>query len=686
MSAGFICPKGSGLKQLHEDPDRLRTPLIKENGTHRPATWEEAYALIDRRFGEITSEHGRNAAAIYLGNPNVHQFENTIAIRGLVKALGTQNVYSASTVDQMPKHLSAGLMFGHPLNIPVPDLDRTDYLLMLGANPYESNGSLCTAPDFPRRLQSIRDRGGKVVVVDPRRTKTARNADRWLPIRPGTDPAFLLALINLVIADQDNSPLRDVVSEFTSERVSSFTGITPEEIERVAAELMSAPSAAVYSRIGTHTAPFGTLSSWAVDVLNFVTGNLDRPGGAMFPYPAHLSGKRSNRPFRFGRWLSRVSGRPEVLGELPVASLIEEMTTPGEGKVRMLVTVAGNPALTTPNSGALARALDDLDFMVSVDPYLNSSSRFADVVLPVPSALERSHYDLAFTGFSVRDYADYSPAVFPTDAPGEFEILLKLGAIFSGFGPEADPEILAAAALAGAVQSEVGNPASNLAGRDGAEIIGLLGDRPWPERFLDLLLRAGHRGDHFGTTSGDLSLDLLEANPHGIDFGPLEPRLQDLLCTESGEVELAPELIISDLPRLSRAMTESPQEPLLIGRRQVRTANSWTHNVETLVKGREQCTLEVNPIDAEAWGLIEGSKARVISVAGEVVLPIEITEDISPGVVSFPYGWGHGQPGARMQVAAAHAGVNVNLLSDGTIDEVSGNAVLNAIPVTVSAA
>ncbi len=686
MSAGFICPKGSSLKQLHEDPDRLRTPMIKEGGTHREATWDEAFALIDRRFSEITTAGGRNAAAIYLGNPNVHQFENTIAIRGLVKALGSQNVFSASTVDQMPKHVSSGLMFGHPLNIPVPDLDRTDYLLMLGANPYESNGSLCTAPDFPRRLQEIRRRGGKVVVVDPRRTKTAQNSDRWIPIRPGSDPAFLLGLVNLIIRDDGGSELHRLLADFTPEAVSRFTGITVEEIERVAEELRTAPTAAVYSRIGTHTARFGTLASWAVDVLNAVTGNLDRPGGAMFSFPAHLGGKRSNRPFRMGRWQSRVRGRPEVLGELPVSCLVEEIMTPGEGQIRMLVTIAGNPALTTPNSNAFTEAADSLEFMVSVDPYLNSSSRFADVILPVPSALERAHYDLAFTGLSVRDYAYFSPAVFPTDAPSEFGILLKLGAIFSGFGPDADGEVLAAAALAMAVQTEVGNPGSSLAGRDGSEIMSMLGDRPWPERFLDLLLRAGHRGDRFGANPGGLSLALLEENPHGIDFGPLEPRLGELLCTESGEIDLTPAEIVADLPRLTEAMSESNGVPVLIGRRQIRTANSWTHNVETLVKGREQCTLEVHPDDASNWGLEEGSMARVTSASGEVELQVEITDDISPGVVSLPYGWGHGQPGSRMAVAAAHSGVNVNLLSDGSVDQVSGNAVLNGIPVKISAA
>jgi anaerobic selenocysteine-containing dehydrogenase len=699
MSAGFICPKGSTLKQLYEDPDRLRTPMIKEDGHHRPASWEEAYALIADRWVQITDAHGREATAVYLGNPNAHQFENSLALRPLIKAMATKNVFSASSVDQLPKHVSAGLMFGHPLSIPVPDLDRTDYLLMLGANPYESNGSLCTAPDFPGRLERLQARGGKFVVVDPRRTKTAAKADRWIAINPGADAAFLLAIAQAILEErpvladhlrdrvEGFDALLDLIAPFTPEATAGFTGVDAAVTRVVAEDLSHARRAAVYGRIGTHTVAFGTTASWAVDVLNVITGNLDRAGGAMFPYPSHIGSQRAKRPFVMGRWHGRASGRPEVIGELPVASLIEEMVTPGEGQVRMLVTLAGNPALTTPNSAALEEALEGLDFMVSVDVYLNETSRHADVVLPPPSALERSHYDLAFTGFSVRDYADYSPPVFETEAPSEFEILVKLAAIFSGFGPEADPNLLAAAALTGAIQAEVQKADSPISGRDPVEILEALGDRPWPERNLDFLLRIGNRGDHFGATPGGLSLQKLEESPHGIDFGPLEPRLDQVLATASGRIELTPEAIISDLPRLQDAIAKGWNgEAMLVGRRQLRSANSWTHNVEVLMKGRERCTLEVHPDDAERWGLVNGEKALVASAAGKVEVPVEVTADIRPGVVSIPYGWGHGRLGSAMQVAAAYAGVNVNFLSDGSIDPVSGNAVLNGIPVTVGPA
>jgi anaerobic selenocysteine-containing dehydrogenase len=698
MSAGFICPKGSTLKQLHEDPDRLRTPMIKVDGVHRPASWDEAFALIATRFNEVTEKYGRSALGIYVGNPNVHQLDNTLGIRPLIKSLGTQNIFSASTVDQMPKHVSSGYMFGHPLNIPVPDLDRTDYLLMLGANPYESNGSLCTAPDFPGRLDAIKARGGKVVVVDPRRTKTAANADQWIAIRPGTDAAFLLALVKVVLGagEVDLGPaapyidgveqLRTLIEPFTPEVVAGFTGVPAEVIRQVAGELAAAPSAAVYGRIGTHTVSFGTLCSWAVDVLNTVTGNLDRPGGAMFPYPAHLGIRRRGRSFATGRWQSRVRGLPEVLGELPAATMADEIETPGDGQIRFLITVAGNPVLTTPDSGRLDSAMAGLEFMVSVDPYLNETSRRADVVLPPPSALERSHYDLSFTGLSVRDYADYSPAAFEPTGLDEFSILVKLTGIALGMGADADPDQLAAATLMSQVQEAVTNPDSAITGRDAGEIMVLLGNRPWPERFLDLMLRLGHRGDGFGANPEGLSLAQLEASPHGIDFGPLEPRLTQVLVTPSGKVDLIPEAITKDLPRLVAALTTEPSDDLvLIGRRQLRSANSWLHNVEVLVKGKERCTLQINPDDAARIGLSEGATATIASVAGKLSVAVEITDDISRGVVSIPYGWGHSLEGARLTVAAVRPGVNTNILTDSTqVDPLSGNAVLNGIPVTVS--
>ena len=423
FSKGFICPKGSTLSELHDDPDRLRQPQIRRGDTWVAATWDEAFAEIERRLGPIRTEHGPNAIGVYVGNPNVHGLAGTLYLRPLIKALGTRNVFSASTVDQMPKHVSSGLMFGHPLSIPVPDIDRTDYLLMMGANPKASNGSLATAPDWPGRMTAIRRRGGKIVVVDPRRTESAELADEHLFIRPGTDAAWLAALVTemhrtgtvdpgrLASHTRGLDDLPGLLADFDATTVAGLTGIPAAITRRIATELTAAPTAVVYGRLGTHAAAFGTLASWLTDVVNLITGNLDRPGGAMFPRAATETPRR--KPFRTGRWASRVRQHPEALGEIPVAVLAEEILTPGYGQIRALVTVAGNPARSTPDSTTLTRALQSLDFMVSIDPYRNETTRHADVILPPPSHLERSHYDLAFTQLSVRNIANYSSPTLP---------------------------------------------------------------------------------------------------------------------------------------------------------------------------------------------------------------------------------------------------------------------------------
>jgi len=701
FSHGFICAKGSTLGALHDDPDRLRRPLVRRNGAHVEVGWDEAFVEVERLLMPILAEQGRDAVAVYIGNPNAHNFANTLAIRPLAKALGTKNVYTAATVDQMPKHVSCGLVFGHPLAIPVPDIDRTDFLLLLGANPLESNGSLATAPDWPGRLDAIRRRGGRVVVVDPRRTRTAEKADLHVPIRPGTDAALLGgiahvlfdegladagAITPLVAGIDDLSP---ALMGFTPERVASFTGVPSGTVTALARDLAAAPTAVVYGRIGTHTTAYGTLAAWLVDVLNTLTGNLDRPGGAMFPHAAHEKKRRRARGFRTGRWTSRVRGLPETMGELPVSTLADEIETPGEGQVRALVTVAGNPALTTPDAARLDALLAGLELMVCVDPYLNATTRHAHVILPPPSLLEKPHYDLAFTGLSVRDFADWSPPVFEREAgsPSEFEILVRLAAIAAGFGAAAETDALATATLDTQVEREVADDASPAHGRDPAEIVAALAasGRPAEEQLLDLLLRTGHRGDGFGSRPDGLSLAVLERHPHGIDFGPLGPRLPDALATDSRKVELAPPRLIEDLARLERALEATAEGGMvLVGRRQVRTANSWTQNVPVLVRGKDSCVAQIHPDDASRLGLADGATATVRSAAGAVEVPVQVTDVVMPGVVCIPYGWGHGLPGTRQAVAAGHCGVNVNILTDASaIDPVSGNAVLNGIPVTV---
>lgn len=704
FSKGFICPKGSTLKQLHEDVDRLRGPLVKKDGKHVEVSWAEAWKAVEAGLTGVIERHGRESVATYLGNPNAHNLSGLLYNRVWLRALGTRQIFSASTVDQIPKQVASGFMFGTPVSIAVPDLDRTSYLLMLGANPYESNGSLCTAPDFPGRLEAIRGRGGKVVVVDPKMTKTARAADEWVAIRPGTDGLLLAAIAGELFrtgkADVGDAlrahvagvdAVREALIGFTPESVEHATGVSATTIRRLANELDDADSACVYGRMGTTTVSFGTTNSWLVDVLNVITGNLDRPGGAMFPLPAAGSPNTKGTPgtgkgFVTGRGRTRVRGFPESMGELPVALLAEEVLTPGAGQVRALVTFAGNPILSTPNAGQLERAIEDLEFMISIDIYLNETTRHADVILPPPSHLERSHFDLSFTMFSVRNMANYSEPVFERaeGQPDEWEILTKLASIAQGLGAETDPHVIDDLVIAQMVDSAIADPSNIVHGRSREEILEQLAGNVGVDRILDFLLRTGPYGDGFGVRPGGLSLAELRAKPHGIDLGALEPRIPEILRTPSGKIELAPAAILADVERLRQSTNDTDDSMLLIGRRHLRSNNSWMHNVNVLVKGKPRCTLQMNPLDAARLGVEDGARVRVASRVGEVIVPVEITDDIRHSVVSLPHGWGHDKSGTRMRVASEHAGVNSNVLTDhDALDPLSGNAVLNAIPVTV---
>jgi len=704
FSRGYLCPKGTALKHLERDPDRVRAPLIRDGAGWREATWEEAFGLIAHRLGAIRAAHGNDALAVYLGNPSAHNLGAMVYNRVLLQAAHTNNVYSASTVDQMPKQVSAGLMFGAALTVPVPDVDRTDYLLMLGANPFASNGSLMTAPDMPGRLRALRGRGGKLVVVDPRRTKTADEADEHLAIRPGTDALFLMAVVNVLFADgltdlgtvaayvAGVDTVRDVAVDFTPERVAPRCGIDAATIHRIAHELAGAPAAAVYGRIGTCTQEFGTLASWLVDVVNVCTGNLDRPGGAMFAKPAtggaNIAGTPGKgRGVRFGRRRSRVRGLPEYYGELPVVCLAEEIETAGEGQVRALITISGNPVASTPDAERLDRALGTLDFMVSVDIYVNETTRHADVILPAEPELARGHYDLALYSLAIRNVANYSPPLVelrPGEMP-EWQTLLRLGGILAGQGADVDVDALDEFVVNGLVERAVKHGTTG--GRTAEEVSKELASRRGPERVLDLMLRTGPYGDAFGANPGGLSLAVLEANPHGLDVGPLEPRVPEVLRTPSGMIELAPAECVADVSRL-RAFLDRPVpegELVLVGRRDLRSNNSWMHNLDVLVKGRPRCTVHVHPEDAGRHGIVDGAEVRVRSSAGEIVLPAEVTDAVRPGVVSVPHGWGHDRPGVRLGVAARHAGANSNVLARSDLfDPLSGNAVLNGIPVELA--
>lgn len=684
FSRGFICPKGASFGGLDGDPDRLRVPLVRgEGGELREATWAEAFDRIADRIPALAEAHGPQAVGVVLGNPNVHTMAGSLYPPLLLAALRTRNVFTASTLDQMPKHVSSGLLFGDAHAIPVPDLDRADHLLLIGANPLESNGSLCTAPDFPGRLKALRRRGGTLTVIDPRRTRTARLADRHVTIRPGADALLLAAMAHVLLREKlaDPGPLADylegadelaaALADFTPDAVAAACDVDAATITALARELAAAPTAAVYARIGSCTVEHGTLASWLVDVLNILTGNLDRPGGALFPLSATARAPRAAAPgkgFALGRWASRVSGHPEAKGELPTAALAEEIETPGEGRIRALVVLAANPVLSAPDGDRLDAALAGrLDFMVSVDPYLNETSRHADVVLPPPPPSQSAHFDFAFNSFAVHNQVRYTPAPVPLEdgRMDESEIHARLILAVSGMHG-APPSTVDDLAIATAI-TRAGAPkelADQLTGRSG------------PERRLDLMLRLGPYG---------LTLAELLAHPHGIDLGPLKPRVPEILRTRSGRIELLPAPIAADLPRLRRALGESPAPLVLVGRRHLRSNNSWMHNVGSLSGGSNVCTLQIHPDDAARLGLVDGATVRIESAGGGVEAPAEITDTVRSGVVSLPHGWGHSRPGTRMSVAAAHPGVNVNQLLDGTLlDPLSGTAVLNAIPVTVT--
>ncbi|MEU4355074.1 molybdopterin-dependent oxidoreductase [Streptomyces virginiae] len=692
FSRGFICPKGAAFGQIDADPDRLRTPLVRRDGRLQEATWEEAYDAIAAAVPDLVREYGPQSVGVVLGNPNVHTMAGALYPPLLLKALGTRNLFTASTLDQMPKHVSSGFLFGDPLAIPVPDLDRTDFLLLLGANPVESNGSLCTAPDFPGRLKALRARGGTLVVVDPRRTRTAALADLHLAPRPGSDVLLLAALAHTLLAERLAAPggleehveglgeLGAALASFTPEAVAPACDLTADEIRSLARELAAAPTAAVYGRIGSCTVEHGTLASWLVDVLNILTGNLDRPGGALFPLSATDRTPRPAGPgkgFTVGRWHSRVSGHPEAKSELPIAALAEEIETPGEGRIRTLIAIAANPVLSAPDGDRLDRALAGLDFMVSVDPYLNETSRHAHVVLPPPPPAQSAHFDFAFNAFAVRNQARYSPPAIPLEEGrmDECEIHARLILAVSGLHG-APPEAVDERVIDDTLARAVTDAHSPLHGADPAAQALRLTGGTGPERRLDLMLRLGPY---------ELGLEDLLKAPHGIDLGPLRPRLPQVLRTRSGRIELLPDPIAAELPALRATLADRPAALVLVGRRHLRSNNSWLHNVPALTGGSNRCTLHVHPRDAARLGLTDGGRARIAADGGSLEVPVEVTDAVRTGVVSLPHGWGHDRAGARLGVASAAPGANVNQLLDGTrLDRLSGTAVLNAFPVELT--
>lgn len=679
FSAGHLCPKAVALRDLHRDPDRITTPL-RRVGPDRfePISWDDAMDEAGRRLADVQKRHGRHALAVYLGNPTVHSYSALISGALVGKAIGTHSRFSATSVDQLPHMLASLQMFGHQILLPIPDVDRTSFLLMLGANPLVSNGSLMTAPGIGKRLAALRARGGRLVVVDPRRSETAEVADEHLSIQPGGDAFLLFAMLHVLFAEGRIAPgrlgastdgietVRTLAARFPPARVAARTGIAADRIEKLARDFASAKQAVCYGRIGVCTQEHGGLSAWLINVLNLVTGNLDRAGGAMFPTPAAdlvSLATRLGESGHFGLWKSRVRGLPEFGGELPVATLAEEIETPGEGQLRALITHAGNPVLSSPSGGRLARALAGLDFMVSIDLYRNETTRHAHLILPTSFGFERDHYDLAFYALSVRNAARYATPIL-TPPPGvrpDWQVLIDLALGLHAHG----------------------------GGRRNRKVILLLRAlrRLGPARVLDLLLRFGPQGR--GLFGGGMSLARLEKEPHGVDLGPLEPKLPGALPKKGQRIALAPQLFVDDVPRLE-AQLDAPRladdQLLLIGRRQLRDNNSWMHNCERLVKGPERCTLLMHPDDARSRALKDGDRVQVRSRVGEVAVPLALSTEMAVGVVSLPHGWGHAAPGTAQAIAARHPGASVNDLTDELrLDPLSGNAAFSGLPVTVCA-
>ena len=651
FSRGHLCPKGVALQDIHTDPDRLRQPMQRTADGWQRIGWDHAFDLVSQRLREIQERYGHDAVAIYQGNPSVHNIGTALFSPLFTRALRTKNRFSATSVDQLPHHVVCYLMYGHQLLIPIPDINRTQYLLMIGANPAVSNGSLMTAPDIKKRLKAIQQRGGTVILVDPRRTETAAYASEHHFIKPASDGLFVAALINTILHENRANPerlasfttgldqLETLLAPFTPEVVADHTGIPADTIKRIAREFAASPSAVCYGRIGVSVQEYGTVTQWLIQVLNLITGNLDRAGGAMFTTPAidtlMAGGKGS-----IGRYHSRVRGLPAFGGELPVVTLAEEILTAGDGQIKALVTSAGNPVLSTPNGTQLDRALEQLEFMVSIDFYLNETTRHADVILPPTAPLEHDHYDVAFHVLAIHNTTKYSPAIFAPadDTRHDWQIFQAL--------------------------------TDRLTGGDGSQ------PAIPPAFMLDQGLQIG---------GYNLTLEQVASNPHGMDLGALQPRLPDRLFTKNKQINLCPELLVSDLARLEAMLNAPASDSLqLIGRRQLRSNNSWMHNSQRLVKGDDRCTLLINPHDAQQHGVSDGQTVQVRSRVGSITATAEISDAIMQGVVSLPHGWGHGRNGVQLSVAQDHAGASINDLTDDLrIDPLSGNAALNGLAVEI---
>lgn len=701
LSKGYICPKAYALKDLQHDHEALTSPLVKRDGRFIETSWEEALDYAAQRLSALQRDYGPNCIASYFGTALTHVPGLALYAPLLLTTLGTNQIYSASSVDSHAHFMTTAAMFGGLASMPIPDIDNSDYFVLIGANPLQSNGSFLTAPGVPNRLRAIQKRGGKVVVVDPRRSETAQMADWHLSVRPGSDTALLLGVANVLFAEglaelrhiaahsKNLQTLRGIAEGYPPERVAPACGLEPDDIYRLARELAAAPRACIYGRIGSSMQQFGSLTNWLIVAVNTLTGNLDRPGGSMFPRGAIdtilFSDRCRDGVLPYGRWHSRVSGLPELGGQLPCVAMMEEMDTPGDGQVRALITLCGNPVLSTPNSGGrLTRALEKLDFTLSFDIFINETSRHADVILPSPKPLAHSDFSLVYPFFTVRDYVKWAAPVFdtPPTALHDDEAICGLVARLRNISAEAADDL--ALQMLHAQLADQGNTVASAIPFE--DVRNALTEFSGQDRMFEMLLRSGPYGDHFGARPDGLTMDKLKATPHGIDFGPMKPRIGEVIHLPDGKMDLAPSLITCDLPRFEKWLNNPEPVGLhLLGRRHMRSFNTWMHNFPSLAKGPNPCTLLMNPADANERGIADGDMVQIRSRVGTIQAPAELSDDIRAGVVSLPHGWGHDDNGVPGQVRAkARAGVNYNLLADTDLMDVpSCNVNLNQIPVEV---
>lgn len=655
LSRGHICPKATAIADLQDDPDRLRKPVKKVDGDWQEIEWEQAYREIAEKTAALRSEGAR--AAMYSGNPSAHDYSMGMQTRLLHKSIDARGMFTASTLDQIPHHYAQYHLFGHVSLAAVPDIDHTQCLVIVGGNPAASNGSLWTVPDFKKRVKEMQARGGELITIDPRLSETAKLADQHHYIRPGSDTAMLIAVLKFILEkapvpraglaellDDSWKALEPALDAFTMEELSGHCGIAEDELRSLAGKLCGA-KAVIYGRMGVSVCAFGSLNQWLINIINLASGNLDREGGAMFPEPlldtVNQVGKGSIRTVETAR-----GTMPMVMGEIPTIAFADEMLREDDERIRALFVIAGNPVVSAPDGRRTDTALAQLDLMVAVDMYVSETARHADYILPPCGPLQKDHYGLFFGPLAIRNYGDYSPAILDKEE-----------------GEKADWEIIAE--LASAITTQRGGKAPNI--RE-------------PRDTLDAMLRASPKG---------MSLAEVEEHGDGVDLGALRPNLKERIMTENGLIHAVPDTLLAEIERFREVLNDASTDDrlLLIGRRHVRSNNSWLHNSQRLLKGPDRCTAMIHPDDAQVHDVSDGDMVQVASRVGAVKIPAEITDQVMAGVISIPHGFGHDREGVRLSVAAQKPGVSLNDLTDPAhYDPLTGNAVLNGTPVTLERA